>query len=47
MTNNENGPLLSIIMSLPPQKQEQLWAELVARGIISEEAQHENHMETR
>lgn len=38
MKNNENELLLSLIMSLPPQKQTQLWAELVARGIISEEA---------
>ena len=30
--------LLSFIMSRPPQKQTQLWVELVARGIISEEA---------
>lgn len=30
--------LLSLIMSLPPQKQTQLWDELVAQGIISEEA---------
>lgn len=36
MTNNENGPLLSLIMSLPPQKRDQLWDELVARGIIRE-----------
>lgn len=34
---NDKDLLLSLIMSLPPQKQEQLWAELVARGIIREE----------
>lgn len=39
MTNNDmKKELISLIMSLPPQKQAQLWAELVARGIISEEA---------
>lgn len=36
MNNNENGPLLSLIMSLPPQERDQLWEELVARGIIRE-----------
>ena len=35
MTNNENE-LLSLIMSLPPQKRDQLWDELVTQGIIRE-----------
>lgn len=35
--SDENGPLLSLVMSLPPQKREQLWAELVAQGIIRED----------
>ena len=34
---NDKDLLLSLIMSLPPQKQKQLWAELVERGIIKEE----------
>lgn len=37
---NDKDLLLTIIASLPPQKQEQLWAELVARGIIREEVRH-------
>lgn len=38
MKNNENELLLSLIMSLTPRKRDQLWDELVAQGIISEEA---------
>lgn len=38
MTNNDTKKeLISFIMSLPPQNQIQLWAELMERGIIKEE----------
>lgn len=38
MTNNDmKKELISLIISLPPQKREQLWEELVALGIIKEE----------
>lgn len=35
---NDQELLLSLVMSLPPQKRDELWEELVARGIIREEA---------
>ena len=36
---NEKDALLAAIMMLPPKKRDEFWNELVALGIISEEAE--------